>query len=612
VSIEIKVVGVVGCGTMGSGICEVCARAGFDVVFMEQTDELVAAGHDRIRRSVERAVGRGKMSEQEGAGVLDRITSTTTIAGLADCDLVFEAVPEKLELKKKVFAELDAVVKEDAIFATNTSSLPVIDMAVATRRPSRVVGFHFFNPAQVMKLVELVHTVATEEPVLAGARAFAERLGKVPVPCRDRAGFIANLLLFPYLNSSVRMFEAGYASREDIDAAMQFGCGHPMGPLALLDLIGLDSGYEICEALYRQWRESSDAPAPLLKQYVVAGYLGRKTGRGFYRYEAPESSKVVDAAPDSDDDDAAGGVATVGIVGTGLMASGIAEVAAKGGHDVVLRGRSEASIKRAKAAVKKSVDRAVDKGKMAEDDAAAALDRVTTTLEFSDLAECDIVIEGVAEDLDVKLGVFRELDAAVKPDAVLATTTSSLSVIDLAGATGRPDRVLGLHFFNPYGCDRARRRAARRGVGARPREAPGEVPRPRRVHRQLLALSVPQRRRPHARGGLQHAGRHRFRDEARLRPSDGAVRAHGHRRARRHACDPRLAPRGVPGAEIRAGAAARAHGARRLPRPQDRPGLLHVHLTRRAGLSVPVLSLSESQGTQSAPLAVALALAVDF
>ena len=448
-SIEIKVVGVVGCGTMGSGICEVCARAGFDVVFMEQTDELVAAGHDRIRRSVERAVGRGKMSEQEGAGVLDRITSTTTIAGLADCDLVFEAVPEKLELKKKVFAELDAVVKEDAIFATNTSSLPVIDMAVATRRPSRVVGFHFFNPAQVMKLVELVHTVATEEPVLAGARAFAERLGKVPVPCRDRAGFIANLLLFPYLNSSVRMFEAGYASREDIDAAMQFGCGHPMGPLALLDLIGLDSGYEICEALYRQWRESSDAPAPLLKQYVVAGYLGRKTGRGFYRYEAPESSKVVDAAPDSDDDDAAGGVATVGIVGTGLMASGIAEVAAKGGHDVVLRGRSEASIKRAKAAVKKSVDRAVDKGKMAEDDAAAALDRVTTTLEFSDLAECDIVIEGVAEDLDVKLGVFRELDAAVKPDAVLATTTSSLSVIDLAGATGRPDRVLGLHFFNP-------------------------------------------------------------------------------------------------------------------------------------------------------------------
>ncbi|HVM34263.1 MAG TPA: 3-hydroxybutyryl-CoA dehydrogenase [Actinomycetota bacterium] len=447
-SIEIKVVGVVGCGTMGSGICEVCARAGFDVVFMEQTDELVAAGHDRIRRSVERAVGRGKVSEEEGAAVLDRITSTTTIGGLADCDLVFEAVPEKLDLKKKVFSELDAVVKEDAIFATNTSSLPVIDMAVATRRPSRVVGFHFFNPAQVMKLVELVHTVATEEPVLEGARAFAEGLGKVPVPCRDRAGFIANLLLFPYLNSSVRMFEAGYASREDIDAAMQFGCGHPMGPLALLDLIGLDSGYEICEALYRQWRESSDAPAPLLKQYVVAGYLGRKTGRGFYRYEAPESSKVVDAAPDSDGD-AAGGVATVGVVGTGLMASGIAEVAAKAGHDVVLRGRSEASIKKAKTAVKKSVDRAVDKGKMSEDDAAAVLERITTTLEFSDLAESDIVIEGVAEDLDVKLGVFAELDAAVKPDAILATATSSLSVIDLAGITGRPERVVGLHFFNP-------------------------------------------------------------------------------------------------------------------------------------------------------------------
>lgn len=447
-TVEIAKVGVVGCGTMGSGICEVSARAGFDVIFHEISDEAVEAGRERIARSVERAVERGKLTSEESAEIIGRIASTTALESLADCDIVFEAVPEHLELKKEVFGRLDAILAEDALLATNTSSLPVIDMAVATSRPSRVLGFHFFNPAQVMKLVELVHTVATEESSLEAARRFAERLGKTPVPCRDRAGFIANLLLFPYLNSATRMYDQGFASREDIDAAMQLGCGHPMGPLALLDLIGLDSAYEICEALWRQFRDDQDAPAPLLKQYVVAGYLGRKTGRGFYTYERPESSKVVDTSP-AGAEGPPPDVATVGIVGTGLMASGIAEVAAKAGNEVILRGRSEASIKRAKAAVQKSLDRAVSRGKLDESAAAEIAGRITTTLEFSDMAEADIVVEAVAEDLGVKLGIFKELDACVKPDAVLATTTSSLSVVDLASVTSRPDKVLGLHFFNP-------------------------------------------------------------------------------------------------------------------------------------------------------------------
>ena len=447
-SVKIRKVGVVGCGTMGSGICEVCARAGYDVVFTEITPEAVAAGRERIARSLARAVERGKMDHAAADEVLGRISSSTSNADLADCDIAFEAVPEHLDLKKKVFAELDDILGPDTLLATNTSSLPVIDMAVATKRPAKVIGFHFFNPAQVMKLVELVHTVATEEDSLVAARDFAEGLGKTPVPCRDRAGFIANLLLFPYLNSAVRMYDQGYASREDIDAAMQLGCGHPMGPLALLDLIGMDSGYEICEALWRQFRDDQDAPAPLLKQYVAAGYLGRKTGRGFYKYAAPESSKVADAVPDEAGDETSD-VSTVGIVGTGLMASGIAEVAAKAGNEVILRGRSEASIKRAKTAVAKSLDRAVAKGKFDSAAADEVLGRITTTLEFSDLAEVDLVIEAVAEDLPVKDGIFRELDAATKPEAILATTTSSLSVVDLAAATDRPDRVLGLHFFNP-------------------------------------------------------------------------------------------------------------------------------------------------------------------
>ncbi len=445
---DIRKIGVVGCGTMGSGICEVCSRSGFEVVFSEITPEAVAAGQQRIEGSVRRAVDRGKMDAAEADELLSRISSTTDNNGLADCDLVFEAIPEQLEMKKQLFAELDEILGPDAVLATNTSSLPVIDMAVSTKRPHRVIGFHFFNPAQVMKLVELVRTVATDDEVVEVARAFAERLNKTPVVARDRAGFIANLLLFPYLNSATRMYDGGFASREDIDAAMQLGCGHPMGPLALLDLIGLDSSYEICEALWRQFRDDQDAPAPLLKQFVVAGYLGRKTGRGFYRYEKPESSKVIDAAVDGSAATPSA-IATVGVVGTGLMASGIAEVAAKAGNDVILRGRSEASIKRAKGAVEKSLRRAVSKGKLEQDAADQILGRITTTLEFADLAEVDVVIEAVAEDLAVKTLIFKELDASVKPDAILASTTSSLPVVDLAAVTSRPDRVVGLHFFNP-------------------------------------------------------------------------------------------------------------------------------------------------------------------
>ena len=447
-SIEVTKVGVIGCGTMGSGICELAAAAGIDVIYVEPTDELVAAGRERIQRNVERQVERGRLERSDADSLLERITGATSMGDLSDRDLVIEAVPEKLDLKKQVFGELDGILGEHAILATNTSSLPVIDMAVATNRPDRVVGFHFFNPAQVMKLVELVTTVTTNQEVVEAARAFAEKLEKSAVVARDRAGFIANLLLFPYLNSATRMYDQGYASREDIDAAMKLGCGHPMGPLELLDLIGLDSAYEICEALWRQFRDDQDAPAPLLKQYVAAGYLGRKTGRGFYRYETPESSKVMDAvAPEAAG--ASSDIGTIGVVGTGLMASGIAEVAAKAGNEVILRGRSEASIKRSKGAVQKSLDKAVSKGKLEQPAADEILGRITTTLEYSDLAECDLVIEGVAEDLSTKEEIFRELDRSVKPDAILASTTSSLPIVDLASVTDRPDRVLGLHFFNP-------------------------------------------------------------------------------------------------------------------------------------------------------------------
>jgi 3-hydroxybutyryl-CoA dehydrogenase len=420
--VEIRTVGVVGCGTMGSGICEVCARGGFDVVFAEASAEAVAAGRERISRSVERAVARGKLERERADAALARIGSTTELEGLAGCDIVFEAVPEHLDIKKSVFARLDGILAPDAILATNTSSLPVIDMAVATQRPDRVLGFHFFNPAQVMPLVELVYTVATEQSVIDGARVFAQRLGKTPVPCRDRAGFIANLLLFPYLNSAVRMLDQGFAAREDIDAAMQMGAGHPMGPLALLDLIGLDSAYEICEALWRQFRDTQDAPPALLKQYVVAGYLGRKTGRGFYRYETPESPTMVDAVPDFT------GVATsdigrVGVVGASALAVAVAEAVAGSGAEVLLHSPDGAP--------------------------GPAPAGVTVTHDLAALAEVDLALEAVVGERDRVHEVFRELDGSVKPDAILATTTSSEPVVDVAATTDRPDRVVGLHFLHP-------------------------------------------------------------------------------------------------------------------------------------------------------------------
>src|SRR5687768_13753723 len=276
---EIAKVGVVGCGTMGSGICEVVAKAGIPVSFVEVSPDRVEAGLERIRGSLQRAVDRGKLSQDEFEQVVGRISGDTAYESLSDADLVVEAVPERLPVKQDTFRELDAVLKPDAILATNTSSLPVTDIAVTTHRASRILGFHFFNPAPVMKLIELVTTVVTDEQVIADAKAFAERIGKTPVVAKDRAGFVANLLLFPYLNQAVGMLEAGYATREDIDAAMQLGTGHPMGPLALMDLIGLDSAYAIMMRMYEQFADTRHAPRPMIRQLLHAEYTGRKAGQ---------------------------------------------------------------------------------------------------------------------------------------------------------------------------------------------------------------------------------------------------------------------------------------------------------------------------------------------
>ena len=280
----IEKVGVVGCGLMGAGIVEVCARAGLETVVREVTDDFLNAGLERVRGSLEKAVEKGRTSEEERAATLGRISGTTDLGQLADCDLIVEAIVENLEEKCKLFAELDQSAQESAIFASNTSSLTITQIAMATERTGRFVGLHFFNPVPVMKLVEIVRTLMTDETVVEEVREFVERVGKAPVLCRDNSGFIVNRLLVPYLLDAIRALEEGVGTTDDIDRAMQLGCGHPMGPLTLLDFVGLDTTYYIANIMFEEYREKRFAPPPLLKQMVLAGRYGRKSGRGFYDY----------------------------------------------------------------------------------------------------------------------------------------------------------------------------------------------------------------------------------------------------------------------------------------------------------------------------------------
>jgi 3-hydroxybutyryl-CoA dehydrogenase len=284
--VGIDSVGVVGLGTMGAGIAEVFARSGLTVVAVEIDDALADAGRRRIVASLERAVDRGRLEAAERDAVLGRFVFSTDRGRLASADLVIEAVPERLEMKASLFDELDRICPPATILATNTSSLPVTQIAAATGRPDRVVGMHFFNPAPVMRLVEVVHTVLSDADAVASVRDLASRCGKTPVVVADRAGFVANALLFGYLNQAARMAETGHATTTDIDVAMTAACGLPMGPLSLMDLIGLDVCLEVLEVMYAETRDQRYAAAPLLRRLVMARHLGRKTGRGYYSYEA--------------------------------------------------------------------------------------------------------------------------------------------------------------------------------------------------------------------------------------------------------------------------------------------------------------------------------------
>jgi 3-hydroxybutyryl-CoA dehydrogenase len=402
---DMSSVGVVGLGTMGAGIAETFARQGLRVVAVEVSEAALERGRAVLVGSTDRAVAKGRLTEADRDALLGRVEFGSGLAALGEVDLVVEAVPERLELKRQIFTELDRVCQPAAVLATNTSSLSVTEIAVATGRPGRVVGMHFFNPAPVMRFVEVIRTVVTAGEVVAEVEALCARLGKVAVTVEDRAGFIANALLFGYLNHAVGMYEARYASREDIDTAMRLGCGLPMGPFALMDLIGLDTGYEILDTMYRRGgRNRRHAPAPLLRQMVTAGLLGRKTGEGFYPYAKPGSSAVVpDESTSAQDESAVDGgrpVNKVGVVGSSPLASGLVEAFTAAGFDVTP----------------------------------------------DQLSDVDLVV--VAGDDQPG---FVSLDEICKRGVVLATAATRRPVIEFAMATGRPADAVGLHFVSPAG-----------------------------------------------------------------------------------------------------------------------------------------------------------------
>jgi 3-hydroxybutyryl-CoA dehydrogenase len=282
----IKSVGVIGCGLMGSGIVQVAAQAGFSVLFVEANDELVRRGLSRLRETLEGLTARGKLEARARDETLGRMAGTPRVEDLTACDLVIEAMTENQALKNETFAKLDRICPPHALLASNTSSCNVTALAAATRRPGQVLGMHFFNPVPLMKLVEVVRTILTDDAAVTAAMEFVRAVGKVPVQAKDATAFIVNRLLVPYLLDAIRAYEGGLASLEDIDQAMKLGCGHPMGPFTLLDLVGLDTTMYVAEVMFEEFREPRYAPPPLLKRMVLAGHLGRKAGRGFYTYDA--------------------------------------------------------------------------------------------------------------------------------------------------------------------------------------------------------------------------------------------------------------------------------------------------------------------------------------
>ncbi|MFI2206603.1 3-hydroxyacyl-CoA dehydrogenase family protein [Streptomyces sp. NPDC020192] len=421
-------VAVVGLGITGSALVALLARAGHRVIAVD-------VGEKALER------GRTRTADADG------IEFTTRFADVSRADLVIEAVPERAELKRQILARAHEVCPGDTVFATTTSSLSVTTLAFESGRMTKTIGLHLFPtaPEGGAGAVELIATPVTPRALADDVRDLLHGLGTTAVCSTDSPGFVGGALAMLYLNGAATMYEQRYATKEGIDTAMTLGCGLPLGPLAQLDAMGLDTAHATLEVLYQRTGDRSYAPAPALSHRVAAGLLGVKSGRGFHDYGGETGGAERTAGPAAPPRR----VHTIGVVGSGTMATGIAEVCARSGHPTTLVARSEVRAKEALAAVGRSLDRQVRRGRRTPEELAATMARLSGASAFEALTDCDLVVEAVAEDLAVKRGVFAELDRVCRPGAVLATSTSSLPVIECATATGRPQDVLGMHFFNP-------------------------------------------------------------------------------------------------------------------------------------------------------------------
>ena len=421
---QITTVGVIGLGTMGAGIVEVFARGGLQVVGVETTEELAERGRGILQASTDRAVSRGRLEKAEQQEILGRVTITTAMGDLAPADLVVEAVPEVMDLKHQVFSALDGIVAPDAVLASNTSSLSITAIAAGTAYPERVVGMHFFNPAPVLKLLEVITTVRTDDAVREAVVGLAGRIGKRPVVVGDRAGFVANYLLFGYFVSALRMLEQGHVSREDLDTAMRVGAGLPMGPCTLMDLVGLDVCHHIGDVIYAHSRSPMHAPSPVLERMVTAGLLGRKSGEGFYTYARPGSGQVVDA-PDAGGEGPA--VGAVGVVGGGEIADELVSRLREGGYAVT---HVADPADREELAGLAGVDVVVEAG------------TATPESELDDAEAAPVV--PVQEEL------WEVLADVVGERTVLTTVGEDLAVA-IGALSGRPERAAVLRVHAPTG-----------------------------------------------------------------------------------------------------------------------------------------------------------------
>lgn len=427
---RITTVGVVGLGTMGAGIVEVFARSGLNVIGVETTEQFADRGRAILRASTDRAVAKGKLDEAGQGEILDRITIGTDLQALAPAGLVVEAVPEVPAIKHELFGALDGIVAPTAVLATNTSSLSVTDIAAATQRPERVLGLHFFNPAPVMKLVEIITTLQTSPESVAAVRELALAIGKKPVVIGDRAGFVANYLLFGYFNTAVRLYEQGHVSREDLDTAMRVGAGLPMGPLTLMDLVGLDVCHHIGDVIYGFSRSPLHAPSTHLEQLVTSGRLGRKSGRGFYTFAKPNSGQVVpdEQTPGPDHVDTPA-ISSVGVIGSGVLASDLLDRLREAGYQVShVAGLSE------------DLD---------------SLSQTDLIIEADESGEGEQGASSEPTDRDQLAGrdvdeLFAALGETVKPGALLATT-NTYSAVALAAISGRPEETAVLRVHAPTG-----------------------------------------------------------------------------------------------------------------------------------------------------------------